>query len=198
MDWVDRGWYLVVEFEKSSSGLFDLALKQAEAHESHCQLMDHRGHVFHRVVYGHDDTPQAIELLDIIGQWRGARAYLKGHAVSPAVVRTQLDCYAWRLKVGRVGECPLLPVPDWPFPTALGCQWGSAVLDWNGPGWGRHCRSWFESGKVEHGCRLVTDKPHLRKRLKAGGNGKLGESVHSLGLFSADIRADVKFFNFSS
>ena len=167
MQWTDRGWYLVVEFEKSTSCLFDDALQLARLHGSYCQLMDHRGHVFHRVVFGEGEVQAAIRLLDVVAQWRRARAYLKGHEAPPAAVRCQLDCYAWRQARGRLQECPLLPTGDWPFPQALGCQWGRVMLNWLDDSRRVSLRPWFLFGRIERGHVLVISKRRLRQRVEA-------------------------------
>jgi len=164
MAWLDRGWYLVIEFEKSTSGLFKDALRLAQTHASYCQLMDHRGHVFHRVVMLEDDVAEAMELLEIVQNWSHVRTYFRGDELEASAARGQLECYAWRLGAGGLPTCRLLPEGGWPFPASLGCGWDAVQLQWLGPR-SEGIRHWFQCGRVEKNRLLVVDKDRLRQRV---------------------------------
>ena len=155
----------MIEFEKSTSGLFKDALRLAQAHPSYCQLMDHRGHVFHRVVMREDDLVQAMELLEMVQNWSHARTYLRGDEIEASVARSQLECYAWRLGTGGLSTCRLLPEGDWAFPAALGCGWDAVQLQWLGNR-SEGIRHWFHCGRIEKNRLLVLDKDRLRQRVE--------------------------------
>lgn len=167
MAWLDRGWYLVIEFEKSTSGLFKDALRLAQAHPSYCQLMDHRGHVFHRVVMREDDLAQAMELLELIQNWSHARTYFRGDELESSVARSQLECYAWRLSAGGLCTCRLLPEGGWAFPASLGCGWDAVQLQWLGGSRSDGIRHWFHCGRMEKNRLLVVDKDRLWSRVES-------------------------------
>jgi len=163
--WLDKGWYLVIEFEKSTSGLFPEALRLAQAQPTYCQLMDHRGHVFHRVILSETEAEQALELLELIQNWSHARAYVKGNPIQPADVMRQIECYALRRNRGTLSECLLLARGDWPFPAALGCRWDAVQLEWTGEPFNTWTRYWFQIALMDSDHLLVIDKNRLQSRL---------------------------------
>lgn len=165
MPWLDKGWYLVIEFEKSTSGLFPEALRLAQAQPSYCQLMDHRGHVFHRVILREAEAEQALELLELIQNWSHARAYVKGDPIQPADVMRQIECYALRRHRGTLSGCLLLPQGDWPFPAALGCRWDAVQLEWTGEPFNSWTRYWFQFACLDSDRLLIIDKNRLQARV---------------------------------
>ncbi len=159
MPWIDRGWYLVVEFEQSSSNSFERVLRLVRAHESYCQLMDHRGHVFHRVTFSATDASAACGLLDLVKQWRSTRVYVKGDETEPGCVHTQLDCYLWHVEQAGIENCPLGPGRDWPLPKGFGSTWDAIRLIWPGRGGVR----WFEYGAFESKTVYAIEKDLVRR-----------------------------------
>jgi len=163
--WLDKGWYLVIEFEKSTSGLFPEALRLAQAQPTYCQLMDHRGHVFHRVILRETEAEQALELLEPIQNWSHARAYVKGDPIQPVDAIRQIGCYALRQRRGTLSGCLLLPQGDWPFPAALGCRWDAVQLEWTGEPFNVWARYWFQFARLDSDHLMVIDKDRLRIRI---------------------------------
>lgn len=91
--WFDRGWYLVTEFEKTSSINFQRALKLAQTHPDFIQLMDERNIIIYRNIYREQDLLQFRELYKLIKNWKGRRLYFKGDEVEYETIESGIRCY---------------------------------------------------------------------------------------------------------
>jgi len=92
-EWVDRGWYLVTEFERSSSINFPKALTLAQTHPGFIQLMDERSIVIYRNIYREHDVRQFQELYALVKNWKGTRLYFKGDETSYESIESGIRCY---------------------------------------------------------------------------------------------------------
>jgi hypothetical protein len=92
-EWIDRGWYLVTEFEKSSSINFQKAVTLAQTHPGFIQLMDERNVLIYRNIYREHDIRQFQQLYGIVKNWKGTRLYFKGDETSYDAIESGVRCY---------------------------------------------------------------------------------------------------------
>jgi hypothetical protein len=93
IQWVDRGWYLVTEFEKTSSVNFRRAVEFAKTHPGFIQLMDERNILIYRNIYRASDLGQFQELYKLVKNWKGTKLYLKGDEVAFDSIESSVRCY---------------------------------------------------------------------------------------------------------
>lgn len=111
--WVDRGWYLVTEFEKTPSIHYNKALELARAHPGFIQLMDERNILIYRNIYREHDLAQFQELYKLVKNWKGTRLYFKGDEVEYDTIESGIQCYV---------RTKLLPTPDTPATSHQTCE----------------------------------------------------------------------------
>ncbi len=165
MPWKDKAWRIVIEFERSSSPRFQAAVAKARERSSYCQLMDHRGRVFHRAAFEAREVFAAADLLEMVKAWKDSRVYFDGEEAHPDRLLAQLDCYMWRAATRGVETCPLLAGTErgW-FPVKLGCEWRAPRLfpgDQEGGG-----AYWFVAGEMEEDGVWRVDKEFLKTTVK--------------------------------
>ncbi len=91
--WVDRGWYLVTEFERTPSINFHRAVELAKTHPGFIQLMDERNILIYRNIYREKELLLFQELYKLIRNWKGTKLYFKGDAVDFDTIETGIQCY---------------------------------------------------------------------------------------------------------
>lgn len=140
-DWVDRGWYLVTEFEKSSSVNFQKAVELAKTHPGFIQLMDERNILIYRNIYRHYDVGQFQQLYALIKNWKGTRLYFKGMETSYDTIESGIRCY-YQTKLDHPGTGDLdeqaegcrsfdrhtLETSD--HPGCIGCRRSGVSMEW--------------------------------------------------------------------
>lgn len=92
-EWIDRGWYLVTEFEKSPSINFQKAITLAQTHPGFIQLMDERNILIYRNIYREHDVRQFRQLYALVKNWKGTRLYFKGDETSYDTIESGIRCY---------------------------------------------------------------------------------------------------------
>lgn len=80
--WVDRGWYLVLEFEDTTSDKLDRALRIARRHPGYIKLLDENRQIVHRVLYRRRDLLLFWSLFERVRNWKSTRVYVNGNPVS--------------------------------------------------------------------------------------------------------------------
>lgn len=93
IQWIDRGWYLVTEFEKTSSINFRQAVELARVHPGFIQLMDERNILIYRNIYYERDLLLFQKLYKLIKNWKGTRFYFKGNQIDFEAVESGIRCY---------------------------------------------------------------------------------------------------------
>lgn len=91
--WIDRGWYLVTEFEKTPSIHYKKAITLAQTHPGFIRLMDERNILIYRNMYREHDLVQFQELYKLIKNWKGTRLYFKGDEVEYDTIESGIQCY---------------------------------------------------------------------------------------------------------
>jgi hypothetical protein len=93
VQWVDRGWYLVTEFEKTPSVNFRRAVELAKTHPGFIPLMDERNILIYRNIYRENELLLFQELYKFIKNWRGVKLYFKGAQVDFETIESGVLCY---------------------------------------------------------------------------------------------------------
>ncbi|MFN7976054.1 MAG: hypothetical protein U0166_27590 [Acidobacteriota bacterium] len=173
-DWADRGFYVVVEFEQSSSKNFGDVLSVARACPGYVELILEGGLVVHRNLFRKEDLGRFPELFSKVAGWRSTRFFINGDPVTHEIVQETVMCYVER--GGPAAEAKVLcgqsRVRGWPLPEFLGCHRYKVLLNRN-PFYrdGDQAWDWYEYGRVvgPPGARqLQIDKEQMKRHLSKG------------------------------
>lgn len=96
MEWKDRGWYLVFEFQNTSSKNFDEVLEKARTLPNFSELVDEKGNLFHRNIFFGEDYEKAYSLSEQIKNWKDTRFYLKGNSFDINEISAFDSCFRSR------------------------------------------------------------------------------------------------------
>ncbi len=168
--WIDRGWYVAVEFELSTSGRMEDVLELARQNPHFVELVDERGVTVYRTIFFKPDFPRFDRLYSLIGTWKSTTLYVKGDKIP----REQLDewylCYKvyWghRKSLTAKDNCGVSKVNR--FPDFLGCFERNIYLRWRDPLYAHYqhlSRTWYSFGERTRD-RFVLDKPAMTAFLK--------------------------------
>ncbi len=152
LQWVDRGWYLVMDFEHSSSEKFAQAVETAKANPYFTELADERGVSLFRTIYFKEDFPKFEPLYALVGGWKNTKLYLKGSDIRREVFATWYDCYRryWghRKTLNADDFCGASRVNK--FPDFIGCYERNIHLRWRDPlymHYQQSSRLWYTFGR---------------------------------------------------
>lgn len=79
--WVDRGWYLILEFGESSSEKLDRVVAIARRHPGFIRLLDENREIVYRNVYRHRDLSRFWTLFERVRNWKSTRVFINGNPV---------------------------------------------------------------------------------------------------------------------
>ena len=169
--WVDRGWYLVLEFELVHSPNFELALETARKNAQFAELVDERGITFYRTIYFKTDFPKFNELYDVVGTWKNTKLNFKGDEISKNDFEIWYASYTqyWghRKTLNSSDYCGVNKMSR--YPDFLGCYDRCVELRWRDPLFTHYqfsSKVWYGFGK-RVGQVYVVDKQailgHLNK-----------------------------------
>jgi hypothetical protein len=163
--WIDRGWYIAVEFELSTSARMEEVLDLARQNPHFVELMDERGVTVYRVIFFKNDFPKFDQLMELVGNWKSTTLYLKGNPVNKDHQEEWLACYRvyWghRKTLNTRDFCGLSKLNR--FPDFLGCYERNIYLRWRDPLYSyyqHHSKAWYTFGKRVRD-RFVVDKPAM-------------------------------------
>jgi hypothetical protein len=152
LSWIDRGWYVALEFELTSSAKFDQAVEMAKGHPHFAELVDERGVSLYRTIYFKKDFPKFEILYGLVGNWKSTRLYLKGDEITKTDFEIWYACYKtyWgHRKILNDGDtCGLTRTSV--FPDFLGCYERHIVLKWRDPVFSSYqfsSKTWYHFGK---------------------------------------------------
>ncbi|MBI3944461.1 MAG: hypothetical protein HY321_00930 [Armatimonadetes bacterium] len=159
VSWADRGWYLALEFQQSSSAAFDDALSIAAGHPGFAILIDESGTCVYRTLYRAHQLRPLSRLLHLVAGWKNTRVYISGQVADPEAVETWLACY---VVYSRLRPAPCREPPDLTDPaTPVGCRFAGislATSDWDG---------WYRQGFVDEQRVFHLDREALRQRVRS-------------------------------
>lgn len=133
-NYVDRGYYLVVEFQDEKRRRDRAAaVELARQHPMYQCLMTAEHRLLHRTVYTRSDLHRFRELYDHISTWSTPRFYVMGYPIEASELLRGIECYE------RMGStCNLLTERESsPHPTYFGCPRASVSFK------PEHPRAWF-------------------------------------------------------
>lgn len=165
IQWIDRGWYLALEFELSNSPKFETALELARQNKHFVELVDERGVSLYRTIHFKADFPKFDQLFSIVGLWKSTKMYFKGDAIRKEDFEIWYTCYKtyWghRKTLGENDFCGTSKLHK--FPDFAGCYERNIYLRWRDPLYAHYqlsSRMWYSFGKRQHGVYVV-DKPAM-------------------------------------
>lgn len=82
--WVDRGWYLVLEFGETTSDKLDRVLRVARQHPGYVKLLDENRQIVYRTLYRRRDLSLFWSLFERVRSWKSTRVYVNGNPISLA------------------------------------------------------------------------------------------------------------------
>lgn len=77
--WVDRGWYVVLEFGESSSEKLNRVVTIARRHPGFMRLLDENREIVYRTVYQRRDLNKFWTLFDRVRTWKSTRVFINGN-----------------------------------------------------------------------------------------------------------------------
>ncbi len=80
--WVDRGWYLVLEFGETTSDKLDRVLRVARQHPGYVRLLDENRQIVYRTLYRRRDLNLFWLLFERVHNWKSTRVYVNGNLIS--------------------------------------------------------------------------------------------------------------------
>lgn len=168
--WIDRGWYVAIEFEMASSGKLDQAIAIAKKNPFFVELVDERGMTWFRAIYFKKDFSKFQELYALAGPWKNTRFFLKGDEVKKDDFETWYACYQqyWghRKNLNLQDYCGTNKVSV--YPDFIGYYGRNIVLRWQDPLTyyaQYHTKLWYTFGKRQ-GNTFHLDKAAMRGFLK--------------------------------
>jgi hypothetical protein len=167
--WVDRGWYLVLEFELVHSPRFEDAVELARKNERFAELVDERGVTFYRTIYFKNDFPKFHELYDVVGAWKNTKLNFKGDDISKNDFELWYASYKqyWghRKTLNSGDYCGVNKMSH--YPDFLGCYDRCVELRWHDPLFSHYqffSKVWYSFGK-RVGTIYVVDKQAILNHL---------------------------------
>lgn len=167
--WVDRGWYLVSEFEQTNSKNFQKALALAQKSPGFTKLMDERNVLIYRNLYRPENLIEFEELYSLIRTWRNTRVYIRGEEVNPTLFNEGVACYI-KTKLRRWSYYTCQSFDEKEFKLGyLGCFHSGVTLDWI-PGASTYfsSRCWFYDGVLNSRGVYVIQKEEIYQRALGG------------------------------
>ncbi len=81
LHWVDRGWYLVLEFGETTSDKLDRVLRVARRHPGYVKLLDENRQIVHRVLYRRRELDLFWSLFERVRTWKSTRVFVNGNPI---------------------------------------------------------------------------------------------------------------------
>ncbi|MCB0832718.1 MAG: hypothetical protein KDC45_04585 [Bacteroidetes bacterium] len=178
LQWVDRGWYVVLEFELANSARMDQVLEKAKTNPHFVELIDERGVTMYRTIYFKNDFPRFADLYELVGSWKNSRLFYRGDEVRKEHFDLWYQSYKiyWghRKTLNSGDYCGLGKMS--PYPDFLGCYERCVELRWRDPLFTHYqlnSRVWYSFGKKTKEVFTV-DKPAMISYLSG-----LNEDYHA-------------------
>ena len=147
--WVDRGWYLVTEFERTPSINFPRAIELSQAHPEFTPLMDERNIMIYRNIYRPEHLLLFHEMFRLIKNWKGAKLYIKGERVAFDMLGMGIQCYCQtvlsRIPPSQTG-CQRFSKET--SLGCLGCRRSYVSMEWDGEEI-QEIPTWFAFGRLD-------------------------------------------------
>ena len=133
-DYIDRGYYLVSEFQDEKRRRDrTAAIKLARRHPGYLCLMTDEQRLIHRNVYTHEQLALFRDLHALIATWSSPRYYVMGYEIPVGALLEGLDCYQ------KMGETCNRLIEDGKdtYPNYLGCPRASVSMRY------QHPKAWY-------------------------------------------------------
>ncbi|GAK59051.1 hypothetical protein U27_06027 [Candidatus Vecturithrix granuli] len=163
--WVDRGWYVITEFERTASINFQRAVELAKTSPRFTPLMDERNVLIYRNLYRAQDLLQFQQMVKLIKNWKGAKLYLKGERIEFEMLDSGIQCYIHTVLEPQFQErssegCRQFDPKVFPFSGCLGCRRSHVGMTWNASTLPDQL-AWFAFGKVDQNGVYLVHKDEL-------------------------------------
>jgi hypothetical protein len=173
--WINRGWYLVTEFEQTNSKYFEKALALAQKAPGFIKLMDERNILIYRNIFQPEHLLEFEVLYELIRSWRNTKIYLKGEETDPTIMDEGVSCYI-KTKLRRWSSQGCQSFNTEAFKLGyIGCWHSGVTLHWT-PGASSYFspRCWFFDGVLDSKGIYVIQKDEIYQRVV----GSLSEYRH--------------------
>lgn len=154
--WIDRGWYLVTEFERTPSINFQWAVELAQSHPEFTPLMDERNVLIYRNIYRKEQLREFQEMYQLIKNWKGAKLYIKGEGVEFDMIGQGIQCYIQtvlshhKVLSDSTGSCHSFPHQNSSqILGCIGCRRSYVSKEWENFG-SSDIPVWFAFGRLDH------------------------------------------------
>lgn len=136
-DWVDRGWYVVLDFGSSRSPQFKEVEELARSLPDHQELLDENGQVIYRNIFRQNSMLDFMLLYQLVSSWKSCLVYVNGNKVDLSVDEMNgLSCYLASLE-SNPNYCRNMPlVKTKGVPEYIGCVKSHvAIYPWGWKPW---------------------------------------------------------------
>ncbi len=163
--WVDRGWYVVTEFERTSSMNFPRAIELAKTYPEFTLLMDERNVLIYRNIFRAQDLFQFRQMYKLIKKWKGAKLYLNGERIEFDMLDSGIQCYIETVLEQAPSErstdyCQRFNFKKRLFSGCLGCRRSHVGMAWNASILSDQF-AWFAFGKLDQNGVYLVHKDEL-------------------------------------
>lgn len=165
INWVDRGWYAVTEFERTPSINFQRAVELAKTHPGFTPLMDERNVLIYRNVYRPEDLLHFQDMLKLIKNWKGSKLYVKGERIEFDMLDNGINCYIQTVLQAAspsnlAEQCQQFQPGKLPVLGCLGCRRSHVTMEWPVAEPAEHL-FWFAFGRLDHHRVYLLQKDEL-------------------------------------
>lgn len=161
-NWVDRGWYLVLDFGASRSNQFEKARDLARSLPNHQELVDENGQIVYRNIFRLENMPEFLELYRLVGKWQSCQLFVNGYKVGDMESENNgLACYLSYLE-GDFNYCRNRPTRQTGgIPEYIGCfRSHVAVYPWGWKPWYNFIKRVRENRYLEVDLPGIIDTAH--------------------------------------
>lgn len=163
--WVDRGWYLVLEFYQSSSRRFDQTVELARSLPNFQELTDEKSATIYRNIFFEQEFHRIRPLYECVQNWKQVRIFVNGDPITKTQFDYWYSCQQFYWQSKPVPENAVCGRGKAAVPDFLGCHNRNIFLKWRDPlmnSYHYSSRMWYAFGDLEEaGLEYVVNKPAM-------------------------------------
>ncbi len=120
--WIDRGWYIILEFEQSSSPIFNKVLTLARSGLDYSEIVDETGKIIYRNIFRKEQIEQFVILFEFVKNWRSVSVYVKGDKLDREnLTLNGINCYIEKIHTSAEYCTNILSTHFKDLPDYFGC-----------------------------------------------------------------------------
>lgn len=165
LTWVDRGWYLVLEFFQSSSRRFEQTVELARGLPNFQELVDEKSATIYRNIFFEHDFHKIRPLYERVQNWKQVRIFVNGDPITKTQFDYWFSCQQFYWQARPLPANAVCGRSKSAYPDFLGCHNRNVFLKWRDPlmnSYHYSSRMWYAFGSLDEAHReYVLDKPAM-------------------------------------